>query len=192
MREMPVYLLKVGKDGPKFNGPRQASAPSPLQPGQKPRVIIGIGPDGNATRTIQGQDGTFAGAPAANAGLAIAPAGAAATAQAGTITAGPPSRDGISKLDATKISMANWVNHLFASLNGRPVIDRTGLNGTYDFHFDFHGPTGLDVRDNPAQFDSLPEAVNREAVKAMGFELEESRAPFEVWVIERAEKPSEN
>jgi uncharacterized protein (TIGR03435 family) len=71
-------------------------------------------------------------------------------------------------------------------------MDRTGLTGTYDFHFDLQGPTSLDLRDNPAQFSGLPESVNREAVKAMGFELEESRAPFEVWVIERAEKPSQN
>jgi uncharacterized protein (TIGR03435 family) len=34
--------------------------------------------------------------------------------------------------------------------------------------------------------------VKRDALKALGLELEESLMPFEVWVIERAEKPTDN
>jgi uncharacterized protein (TIGR03435 family) len=190
-REVPVYLLKVGRNGAKFNGPREIPSPTPLQPGQKPRAVISRGPDGTTTRTVQSPDGTFAGGPPASVltGMQVA---SAPRPQEGTIASGPPSRDGISKLDAAKISMTNWVNHLYANLDGRPVLDRTGLTGKYDFHFDFQGPGGADVAANPSQFDGLGESVNREAVKAMGFELEESRAPIEVWVIERAEKPSEN
>jgi len=187
MRDMPVYLLKLGKNGPKFNGSRNAAAPTPLQPDQKPKVFISRGSDNSSSRIVQSSDGTFSGRPA---GLAIA--GQSPSLSAGTIALSPPANEGVSRLDAVKVSIANWVNHLYASLDGRAVLDRTGLAGTFDFHFDFQGPTGKDVVANPSQFDGLAESVNREAVKAMGFELEESRAPIEVWVIERAEKPSEN
>jgi hypothetical protein len=32
----------------------------------------------------------------------------------------------------------------------------------------------------------------RDVLTAIGLELEDSRAPFDAWVIERAEKPTEN
>ena len=49
-----------------------------------------------------------------------------------------------------------------------------------------------DIARDPDAMAQDTRARNRDAVNAMGFELEESRVPFEVIVIERAEKPAEN
>jgi uncharacterized protein (TIGR03435 family) len=150
-REVAVYLLKVGKDGAKFNGVK------PMDPNRGP-VFFTIDPDGKRVRMTPEL---------------------------------PPPPDGSINIiggfafGARNLSMADWANHLFG-IDGRPVIDRTGLTGRFDFHYD--DPTGRPRTLAPPE----PGALDRAVLKAMGFELEESRAPFDAWVIERAEKPTEN
>jgi uncharacterized protein (TIGR03435 family) len=153
-REVPVYLLKVGKEGPKFNGAKPITTNT--DPNKGP-VFILMGPDGKPV-------------PAA--------------------TAPPPTEGTFNILGgfafaARSVSMADWANHLFG-IGGRPVLDRTGLAGRYDFYYD--DPAG-----RPRTL-AAPDrgALDRAVLKAMGFELEESRAPYDAWVIERAEKPTEN
>ena len=154
-REVPVYLLKVGKDGPKFNGVK----PMNTDPNRGP-VFFVMGPDGKPVRA--------------------------------TPDLPPPPDGGITIIGgfafgARNLSMADWANNLFG-IDGRPVLDRTGLTGRYDFYYD--DPAGR-TRLAPG---ALPEpgALDRAVLKAMGLELEESRAPFDAWVIEKAEKPTEN
>ena len=162
-RDIPVYLLKVGKDGPKFNGM------DPMFNNQDPDrgpVRFMIGPDGKRMRVPVDQTP-------------------------------PPDGEitGISNflVRARNASMANLANHLFG-MDGRPVFDRTGLTGRFDFHY-----LDQDRRRGGITFtngvpDSLPDAsgLNRALVKAIGLELEEARLPFDVWVVERAERPTEN
>ena len=62
----------------------------------------------------------------------------------------------------------------------RPVLDRTNLAGTFNFHIEYDNNG---TSDRPSIF---------KAIEEVGLKLEPSRAPVEVWVIERAEKPSEN
>jgi uncharacterized protein (TIGR03435 family) len=62
----------------------------------------------------------------------------------------------------------------------RPVLDRTNLPGTFDFHLDYDND-GSGAR--PSIF---------KAIEEVGLKLEPARAPVEVWLIERAAKPSEN
>ena len=87
---------------------------------------------------------------------------------------------------ARNVTTTFWANYLFG-LDGRPVLDRTGLSGRYDFHYEDPAgrPRGADVRPDVG-------ALDRAVIKAMGFELEEATAPLDAWVIERAEKPAEN
>jgi uncharacterized protein (TIGR03435 family) len=69
----------------------------------------------------------------------------------------------------------------------RPVIDRTGLSGLYDFTLTWvHDPSGDDaIADNIANF--------REALKAqLGLELKPSHAPMSFFIVDRVERPSEN
>ena len=81
---------------------------------------------------------------------------------------------------------------------GRPVVDATGLTGTYDFrltwtpnHGDFRSSPG------PGSTDALapdPEGTPfLEAVKEqLGLKLKPARAPLKVLVIDHIERPSEN
>jgi uncharacterized protein (TIGR03435 family) len=65
----------------------------------------------------------------------------------------------------------------------RPVLDGTNLAGAFDFHVDYANETCCTKSAHPTLFKALDEA---------GLKLEASRAPVEVWSIERAEKPSDN
>ncbi len=70
----------------------------------------------------------------------------------------------------------------------RPVVDRTGLSGLYDFTLTWmHDPTGEDaaVDDNAANF--------RDALKIqLGLELKSSHAPISFLIVDHIERPSEN
>jgi len=68
----------------------------------------------------------------------------------------------------------------------RPVIDRTGLTGQFDFDVDF-APFDSDVpadSNAPSLFTALQEQL--------GLRLETTKAPLDGLAIDRAERPSEN
>jgi len=74
-----------------------------------------------------------------------------------------------------------------SSAMGRPVIDKTGLNGKYDFILEWTpdmAPTGDSAPAGPTIFTALQEQL--------GLRLESQKGPVETIVIDRAEKPSEN
>jgi uncharacterized protein (TIGR03435 family) len=82
---------------------------------------------------------------------------------------------------------------LFSRAVGRPVVDRTGLDGAFDLRLDFD-PTGLpgydrppgvpspDLSDKPSLFTALQEQA--------GLKLEAGRGPIDVLVIRSAERPA--
>ncbi len=77
--------------------------------------------------------------------------------------------------------------------DGRPVIDRTGLTGFYDFKLSYLPdlPPGYDLSKLPpgmADFPSLFTALKEQ----LGLRLEAQKGPVEIYVIESAEKPSSN
>lgn len=78
---------------------------------------------------------------------------------------------------------------------GRPVVDKTGLQGAFDFAMDFGrvGSTG-GRRGDAASADSLVMEVSiAEAVKALGLNLEPGRQPLDILVIDRIKPvPTEN
>jgi uncharacterized protein (TIGR03435 family) len=63
----------------------------------------------------------------------------------------------------------------------RPVIDSTGLTGTFDMHLEWTPDPGTD---GLSIFTALREQF--------GLRLDSARASTEMIVIDRAEKPSEN
>jgi uncharacterized protein (TIGR03435 family) len=75
---------------------------------------------------------------------------------------------------------------IFSSILGRPVLDRTGLKGEFDFHLQYaaDGDEPLSSLGGPELFTALQEQA--------GLKLEATKAPVEVLVIDHAEKPSEN
>jgi uncharacterized protein (TIGR03435 family) len=65
------------------------------------------------------------------------------------------------------------------SLAGRPIVDKTGLNGYFAFTFEMPGP------DEPgALFTALQEQL--------GLKLEPARAPIDMLIVDRIERPTEN
>jgi uncharacterized protein (TIGR03435 family) len=67
-----------------------------------------------------------------------------------------------------------------------PVIDRTGLEGRYNFSLAFAPLSGTPKEDEP-----LP-TIFAVLQEQLGLKLEPIKGPVEVLVIDRAEKPAEN
>lgn len=90
--------------------------------------------------------------------------------------------DGIFNGEAfgSNISMPFLAATLGRYLN-RPVLDQTGLTGSYDFHLAPDDPTNTDV----------PTAVF-DVVKRLGLNLKAGKGPIETVVIDNATKPTEN
>lgn len=73
---------------------------------------------------------------------------------------------------------------------GRPVVNRTGLTGSYDFTLEWN----LDElpQSEPVGADTTRPSVFTAVQDQLGLKLEPSKAPVEVLVIDHAEKPLEN
>ncbi len=99
-------------------------------------------------------------------------------------------RDGrLFRMRATHASMAALVEELSNPNHGagRPVLDRTGLTRFYDFEVEW-------VRDDLASAagDGRPGPSVFTAMQELGLKLEPASAPFDIIVIEHAEKPAAN
>ena len=75
----------------------------------------------------------------------------------------------------------------------RPVIDRTGLAGKYDFLLEF----APDRKPQPGDSAALPPDVAGPAIaqalkQQLGMKLVPAKAPVEVWVVDHIERASEN
>ena len=83
---------------------------------------------------------------------------------------------------------------------GRPVIDKTGLTGNYDFELSFMpegrgggpvGPLPPGVPDLPAIDPNAPSLFTA-LQEQLGLKLESGRGPVEVVVIDSAQQPTED
>jgi uncharacterized protein (TIGR03435 family) len=93
------------------------------------------------------------------------------------------------------MSMSNFAGFLsnLAPVDGRPVLDRTGLSGTFDFTFlisDTQANTLPPDETKRAVF-SWPSLFN-DLQEQLGLKLESQKAPIDFLVIDRVAKPSEN
>jgi uncharacterized protein (TIGR03435 family) len=88
-------------------------------------------------------------------------------------------------MDAKRTTMEQLAVQLSVTA-GRPVIDTTGLVGRYVFKLDWFpaNRTAPPVLDMPDMFAALDEQL--------GLKLEAAKAPIEMLIIDRAERPSEN
>jgi bla regulator protein blaR1 len=88
------------------------------------------------------------------------------------------------RVTATRVTMEQLVDFLQPQL-GRPIVDKTGLNGTYDFAMTVENwqKTRKLSNGNDPQIDSLMRAVSEQ----LGLELKPATDPVEVIVIDRAE-----
>jgi uncharacterized protein (TIGR03435 family) len=96
------------------------------------------------------------------------------------------------RLDAPGISMTRMVRVLtdFGNL-GRPVVDSTGLTGTFDIHLVF-APDEADTGEPPPSVDPAVPSIFTALQEQLGLRLESSKSPVDVLVIDRVERPSAN
>lgn len=86
--------------------------------------------------------------------------------------------------DGHGMTMTEFINRSLRALD-RPVIDRTGLKGRFDFHLEFVEPDAIAAGDaGPSIFTALQEQV--------GLKISPSQGPVEVHLIDSIERPSEN
>jgi uncharacterized protein (TIGR03435 family) len=94
-----------------------------------------------------------------------------------------PQRDGtVNQVSFKGTSMTVLANMLSRQL-GHMVEDRTGLDGAFDFEFD--------ANHDPAEANAFV-APWAPSLGQVGLKLETTKGPVEFFVIERAEKPSDN
>ena len=75
---------------------------------------------------------------------------------------------------------------------GRPVLDKTGLNGLFDFKMHWNQQlTRTPGPDLPSASDPSDPSIFT-AVEELGLKVESAKAPLEVLVIDSVQKPSEN
>jgi uncharacterized protein (TIGR03435 family) len=194
-RDLPVYNLVVGKDGPKLkasadqtpppllaNGPPQPCDPDAAQfalppPPPPPR---GGGADG------RGALPDLSNMPRGAMFMMMSPTGMT------MVTNGVP--------------IGNLVNMLSNQV-GRPVIDKTDLKGLFDFKLTF-SPEGLQgpfgpggpppgIGLNAGGLSTSPNASDPNpslftAIQELGLRLESTKGPVEVLVVDSAQKPTEN
>jgi uncharacterized protein (TIGR03435 family) len=68
----------------------------------------------------------------------------------------------------------------------RPVVDRTGLTGTYDFDLRFAAAAALAAAPDAPNLPSIFTAIQEQ----LGLKLETSRGPVEMFVIDSVERPT--
>lgn len=80
---------------------------------------------------------------------------------------------------------------------GRPVIDKTGLTGSYDFTLEWApgpelGPVRPDVPHLSAEAEASRSSIFAALQEQLGLKVESTKGPVAVVVVEHVEKPSEN
>lgn len=89
-------------------------------------------------------------------------------------------------MQATHMSMADF-SLLLKFFLDRPVVDRTGLTGRYDFRLQWT----FDETQAPGGGNSAP-GVFTAIVEQLGLKLEQVKAPTDVLVVDKVEHPSAN
>ena len=99
-------------------------------------------------------------------------------------------------LPARNATMAEFAQVMQGAVFDRPVVDKTGLDGRFDFtlnwtpdEFQFGNLGGI----RPGQIpDTGAPNIFKAFQEQLGLKLEAAKAPADVLVIDRSEKPSEN
>lgn len=103
-------------------------------------------------------------------------------------------------ISAKQAGIAALVRQLIPQL-GRPVIDKTGLTGQYDFTLEWMpepgqgGPESLGLPPDsrlPPPSDSNGPSIFTAVQEQLGLRLDAQKGPVDIIVVDRVEKPEEN
>ena len=164
-RDLPVYALVAARTGLRLPPPKEGGCVDSAADASPEWAGEGRMPAPGEVQSAQARCGS--------AGLALGgPAGA--------------------RMQGGKIAMPELVRML-SMLLGRRVIDKTGFTGLFDLQLDFvpdettptmpPPPPGVFISGS-----SFPEALRQQ----LGLQLESTKGPVEVVVVDHAERPSAN
>jgi uncharacterized protein (TIGR03435 family) len=181
-RDMPIYTLVVGKDGPKLKASADQTPPPLLIPASqlcnptpeplKLPALPPLPPPGTDPSKV----------------LSFLPRG--------VMWVQTPQQDATITLQGGALGVDRLLNTL-KLLIGRQVIDKTGLTDLFDISLKFSSD-GLSLPGQPSRLaTSAPEAADPapslfSAIQDLGLKLEPARGPVQVVVIDSVRKPSEN
>jgi uncharacterized protein (TIGR03435 family) len=112
----------------------------------------------------------------------------------------PGMDNGISRgcglMKGTRTTMSNLATVLSRQVE-RPVLDRTGLNGRYDFELNYSPDSGCGSHQPDGDTPNSDTLTDRPSIftaiqEQLGLKLESIKGPVEVIVIDRVEKPGPN
>jgi uncharacterized protein (TIGR03435 family) len=97
------------------------------------------------------------------------------------------------RMDFQRMPVVALVNTL-ANILHEPVVDATGITGYFDFTLDpaQFATNGGNDGPQPRVAESFADLVLTAVQEQLGFKLEKRKAPLEITIIDRAEKPSDN
>ncbi len=104
---------------------------------------------------------------------------------------------GLGVLPARNANMGDLAGVMQTAVLDRPVVDQTGLSGRFDFTLTWTPDEsqfgGLGIKVPPPTDDAAaPPGLFTAIQEQLGLKLESAKAPVEVLVVDRVEKPSEN
>jgi uncharacterized protein (TIGR03435 family) len=177
-KELSVYNLLIAKGGLKL----QESKPDDnVAKGDKPKdaatdaKIAGAKTASSGGPLVTGGGGNAAGG---SKNITMAPSGGASFSISG-------GRGGVRMTSGKGITAAGLAATL-ASIAGRPVLDKTGLTGKYDYKLEY-APD-----DSQADADPAGPSIFTAVQEQLGLKLEPGKGPVEIVVIDHIERPSGN
>jgi uncharacterized protein (TIGR03435 family) len=96
-------------------------------------------------------------------------------------------------LPARNATMGDLASLMQRAMLDRPVVDKTGLTGRYDFDLEWAPDETQFGGEIPTASADAPSAPLFSAIQQqLGLKLEAARGPVEALVVDKAERPSEN
>jgi uncharacterized protein (TIGR03435 family) len=103
---------------------------------------------------------------------------------------------GLGSLPARNATMADLANVMQTAVLDRPVVDRTGLTGRYDFTLTWTPDetqfASMGIRVPPPPADAATPGLFNAIQEQLGLKFDSTRAAVDVIVIDRIERPSAN
>jgi bla regulator protein blaR1 len=106
---------------------------------------------------------------------------------------GTPPHILVGSRDVTMDVLAGTLSSLPSLGLGRPVIDKSGFRGRFDFTLEWaREPRGPAASDSPTPVDPAGPTPIEALRNQLGLKLEPAKASLPILVIDRVERPSEN
>jgi uncharacterized protein (TIGR03435 family) len=169
-REMPVYVLVAAKGGLKLPPPTSSDCVD---------SAADAAPEWAGGRMAAPGEASSAQVLCGSAGLTLLPSA-------------PLLPGGGARMQGGKIAMPEFVRKLSLILD-RTVIDKTGFTGLFDLRLDFVPDETTPAMPPPPPGTDMPGPSIAQALRQqLGLQLESTKGPVEVIVIDHAERPSGN